>query len=445
MMQRFFVVTAALLAMLSAFGDARAARPDEPAAIEPDRAARFFDEARALSDADGGELWGVKLYGPMLFVDRRTRTVTANMSDEDGHLAQTGVIHSGTLPDDVLIANTATDWSGRRWTMLLWPLPEQRYARGKLLAHEMFHRIQDELGLPGGSPENAHLDTRDGRVWLRLEWRALSEALMRTGDDRRTALADALAFRAHRRSLFPQRAEEERELELNEGLAEYTGFRLSGLPEPAMRHRAAVQLEDYDARATFVRNFAYASGPAYGLLLDAAGVRWRANLTSDDDLGELAAAAWNIETAALPEDELRRRAQRYDGWQVFEQEQRRHDQREAKLARFRQRFVDGPILILPASTDVRYSFNPNNVDAFEDRGTVYASILVTDAWGELAVETGGALMIRGEDGRVDRFIVPAPDDADARPLRGDGWTLELADGWSIQRRDQSDEWVLRGP
>ena len=95
------------------------------------------------------------------------------------------------------------------------------------MLHELFHRIQPELGLiTAGGPAragDAHLDTLEGRVWLRLEWRALARALCQSGEDRKRAVSDALAFRLTRRSQFANAAENERVEEIREGLAQYTG------------------------------------------------------------------------------------------------------------------------------------------------------------------------------------------------------------------------------
>jgi hypothetical protein len=66
-------------------------------------------------------------------------------------------------------------------------------------------------------------DTVDGRYWMELEWRALAKALGSSGPARTAALRDALAFRTARRKVFPNAAENERLLEMNEGLAQYTG------------------------------------------------------------------------------------------------------------------------------------------------------------------------------------------------------------------------------
>ena len=100
-----------------------------------------------------------------------------------------------------------------------------------------------------------------------LEWRALAQALRATDDaPRRCAAADALAFRAARRAAYPGSAAGEDALELHEGLAEYTGV-VVGRPGDrtgAALHDLGAHVED----PSFVRSFAYATGPAYELLLD---------------------------------------------------------------------------------------------------------------------------------------------------------------------------------
>jgi hypothetical protein len=57
-----------------------------PNTIDRGVAVRYFHEARALGDRDAARLWGKSLYGPMLFVDGATRSVTANGPDGNGLL-----------------------------------------------------------------------------------------------------------------------------------------------------------------------------------------------------------------------------------------------------------------------------------------------------------------------------------------------------------------------
>jgi hypothetical protein len=406
---------------------ARAEAP--PPAIDAARAREHFDHARRIADADAGALWGRRLGGPLLFGDPRTRAVVANQADPDGKLVLRDGVYAGTLPDDVPLANTAVAWAGRTWTMVMWPLPDAPYARGRLLAHEMFHRLQTELGLPAASPANAHLDGVAGRTWLRLEWRALAEALIRAGDARRRAVADALTFRAHRRALAgAAAAEEERALEINEGLAEYTGYRLCGLPAAVLPDRVAARLEDAPPGG-YSRNFAYLSGPAYGLLLDAASPRWRTKLAATSDLGRLLADASRF---APPADLARAAAdaaKRYDGERLIAVEAAREADRLRRVADYRRRFIDGPTLRLPLGADVRYSFDPNGVEALDATRQVFEGLRVTDEWGVLEVSDGA--MIERQDGRLVDATVAAPAQT-PDGAKGDGWTLRLSPGWTVR-------------
>jgi len=55
---------------------------------------------------------------------------------------------------------------------------------------------------------------------------------------------------------------------------------------------------------------------------------------------------------------------------------------------------------------------------------------LVDAWGVLTVSNGAWLERDGTGGLV-RARLPAPADLSARPLKGDGWSLELKDGWEV--------------
>src|SRR5690349_3530731 len=258
-------------------------------------ARRTFDDVRVASDEDGGKLWGRPLYGPTLFVDPQTRYVVANQQDASGILKASGGVFEGTLPKDVVIANTATDWAGTHWTMVMWgAVSPVSVARRRLVLHECFHRIQNDLGLPATNANNPHLDTLEGRYWYLLELRALSAALK----GEKQAIADALAFRAKRRSLFADAAANERALEANEGLAEYTGFALRGTGAEETRLAIARRLDGTDRGESFVRSFAYSTGPAYGLLLDIANPGWRGSFHKDSDFAELLKVAPSADPVA---------------------------------------------------------------------------------------------------------------------------------------------------
>ncbi|HLZ73856.1 hypothetical protein [Phenylobacterium sp.] len=417
-------------------GAARAQQPAPPPPFDPAHAAALFAEARVLCERDAGKLWNHSLCGPILLVDPDSMTMIASQADKGGVLKPVaGALFTGRIPNDMIVANTATDWSGTVWTQLIWPfVPPDAPTRHVMLAHELFHRIQRDLPIPRlGDGDNGHLDTLEGRYLLQLEWRALAEAVAaKTPAVRKSAVADALLFRAERDRRFPAAAKDELGLELNEGVAEYTGVRL-GLTAPAERTAYAVKdLAAHVGDDTFVRSFAYATGPAYGLMLDQADPAWRGKLGSGPALWRLLQTALKLPDPAPTEAAVAARARLYDDGKLRAVEVAREAARQQRLAGYRAGLVEGPVLDLPLAKANR-QFRPSTLVGLDDLGTVYPTLRLTDAWGVLEVTGGsGALLYKG----FGRATVSLKG-ADATHLKGpslvgDGWSLDLKPGWSLR-------------
>ncbi|MBN1660258.1 MAG: hypothetical protein JXA93_17805 [Anaerolineae bacterium] len=366
----------------------------------------------------------------MILVDWETRLAVANQPDAEGYLVPQGNVWVGSIPSDVILANTAVTWAGVHWTMVIWQsLSDDSLQRAEFMAHEAFHRIRGEIGFPMPEVPNAnvHLDTLDGRYWLQLEWRALERALV--AQDPTAAIGDALLFRAARRALFGRATTEERSLEMHEGLAEYTGFRLGQMTEV---HVAEFVRSAPTRYPSFVPSFAYASGPAYGFLLDRVYPAWREELTSEHDLGDLLQSALSIILHGALSACAAARARVYDGDALQQSEVARDQQRKVEIATYRARLLDGPGLILPLTARVQCAFDPRATMPIPESGTVFPSIHVSDAWGILNVERGGLWI--SNDWRTARIV--AADDLSSHRLSGDGWTLQLAEGWGIQAAER---------
>ena len=396
-------------------------------------ATRLFADAKAVCERDGGRLWGESICGPVLLVDWHDRLIVASAADADGVLRHDGAVYRGTLPDEVIVANTPTNWSGTRWTQIVVPTPDDGAARRVLIAHELFHRVQQGLGLTRPEAANHHLDTLEGRYLLQLEWRALARALQAPDRDaRRAAIADALAFRHERYRLFSSAAAEEGALELNEGVAEYTGVRL-GLETAAQRTAFALHdLQAFVSAPTFVRSFAYATGPAYGLLLDDADPAWRDRIRTRR-FDELLGRALRIASTDVRITDL---ARRYDDGPLRAAEQRRETERLARSAAFKARLVDGPVLSLPL-VHSNYQFNPQTLVPLDGSGTIYPTMRLTDDWGALEVESGGALVNIGKDQAVVTAVGIARGG-----LAGDGWRLDLRPGWTVQPATRAGDFTI---
>ncbi len=371
-------------------------------------------ELQSICSADAGQLWGASLCGPLIVVDGRTRSVWATQRDNEGVLNLTaGGGWVGTLPPGVPVANTTVEWAGVRWIMVVGPLPEDATARRVLVTHEAWHRLQASIGLPMLNVSAAHLETERGRYLMRLELRALSTAMMSNRGARRDAVKDALAFRLARHAAFPDAASQEASLDRNEGLASYTGVKLGAGDEANLF--TARTLNAYDSHDAFARAYAYASGPAYGLLLDEYAPGWRATLAAYAPADLLVG---QLRVRALSSRNLQRRAERYGGPQIAAEERTRAEAQRARIAALMARYRDGRVLSLPLG-QFQFEFNPEAVIPVPGLGQYYEAMVLRDVWGE-ARATQGAVIT--ED--FQHLILAEPHLA-AIGVEGPGWTVAV--------------------
>lgn len=389
------------------------------AAIDPKAAQAALDQAHALCTAEAGLLWNHTLCGPVMFVDPQTNEA---LGSTDGV-----TLVPLTLPKDQQASNTAIEFQGRRWTMFMLPLPDDPKKRAVELMHEPFHRIQPELHLTGGPDlgTNGHLETEGGRIWLRGEMHALDRALAKSGAGRRSALADALVMRSYRHELFRGSAEEERGVEILEGLAESTGID-GGLAAADRIPFARGDVAMVEGSEHYVRMFAFATGVAYVELLDAAAPKWRSTITNETDLATIAAKAYGIAPGEPTKAQAQSTIARYGGKTIVAQEHTRALRIAQIDAHYHTEFIAGAILMLPMKK-FAITFNPSKIEQFLNNGTVYHTLTLSAAWGSLKVSGGDALV----PSAFNRCVLQLPSNITGPVIQGLGWTLTLADGYTI--------------
>jgi hypothetical protein len=400
------------LTLLALLGTATAA----DAQVQQQLAKEWFAQATKLCERDAGRLWGVSLCGPMVIGDPSTGTRATSQPEPDAQPPR----FSG-------YADGPVTWGGVRW--FYFPLSmlasTDADTRQQNMLHGLFHRIQFELEFMKGNNDdgyNEHLDTLEGRYWMQLEWRALRRAIESSGSEKGQAVADALAFRRERRRLFPGAADNERREEIREGLASYTGIAAwANSPADAQR-AAAAALAGGESQTAFVGNFEAHSGPAYGVLLDDLMPGWRRQLRGTSDLGDLLASATKMPTTT----ELAVAVARYDGAALRTKEEARDRAQQVRVAELRRRFVDGPVLTMPAvgsgTSDTTGSVGIPGI------GTVFfRNFTQSGRWGRLNADKG---VLRSADGAT--LSVPVTRPLEGTSLQGDGWSVTVNSGWVVR-------------
>ncbi|MEO3402841.1 hypothetical protein AAFN85_03000 [Mucilaginibacter sp. CAU 1740] len=418
------------------------AQVNENKRSEPARTARTIRNALARAKTilkkDNGAMWGTPLWSShLLILDTKNKIYSAQPL-EDAVFQDS--LWSRTLPDRTLNqSNAPQDFAGSRYAVVMTTYLADSSAT---LIHELFHLAQEKQVQLNGNPLN-YLDGYQARELLRLEYHALREALSLARknapkNDMAAQLSDAVCFRKLRRALSPETADAEIDIESSEGLANYTGFRLSD-----RRDKFALAIKEINGREsapTYTRTFPYATGPAYGLLFDQLGIEWRSGLNKRYNLGGIFEIRYLHNEVATDSAAFHAAANRHDYNRIHKEELDRKAIFDQKTAWFTKTLVDAPVLHARLSTDTySRSFDMNGTFVLQDKGTVYTAIRGTDITGKnfgsfQTTNTGTADQPAGILGSPDNreFIFPLPLRTEGSKLTGPNYELLLNPGWVVK-------------
>jgi hypothetical protein len=398
--------------------------------IDPRLALKYFSEARSVSDKDNGRLWGLKLYGPLLIVDETTRQTCANEKVPVDGWVDAGGVFAGILPDNIGLANTSFRWEGKQWSMVLSRSIDTATAgRMALFMHELWHQHEDRLGFISSEDAPVHLNGKDGRVLICLEWNALLKACYCSGALRTQCISDALSFRKLRFGLYPNAGIAEPAKDLQEGMAEYTGMVLCGLDRPGKLGFLSRKLTSEDASTNaIVWTFAYVSGPLYGFLLDEKEKGWTRKLTKGCDLGEMLASAYHIGYRPAAKELLKFAGKPYGYDSINAKETARVEKANALALVYRKKFIEGKTLFLP-NIHLQIQFDPGRIVPFDTIGSVYGILSGQAGWGSIHIDSAGVLLLKGWKGLL---VAIPPGWQPGTPLSIPSGSIELKPGYFIQ-------------
>lgn len=389
--------------------------------------AQIFNEIDTVLDRDNGKFWNHSLKGPILLVDPETRAFISNQNSKKEEFQKYNDVYIDTIPNEVNIANTAKDWDGKRWTMVLLPLPKDKKARDNLIIHELFHRIQPQIGFGNHyEKSNSHLDTFNGRLLLKLELEALVHAVYSIENVRIIHLENALRFRKERQT-STEIKNAENALELHEGLAEYTGVMLSDRSSEELKIHFRSKVDLFYNNKTFVRSFAYQTVPMYGYLLSQIKENWHREITEKTNLTDYFKNSFSLNIDSTRPFETIAKEHNYH-FEKFQKEEQLREKKQLKIiANYKELFLNKPTLKLMFE-NMGITFDPRNIVPIKNIGTVYPTIRVTDNWGILTVEKGALLSADWEN-----IIVSEPKEINDSIIKGDGWKLELKENWKVEK------------
>ena len=419
---RIFII----ICILFSFGFITVQEKNKIDSIESEKASLAFSELKEILQEENGQLWNYSLQGPVIFVNRETRIVYANEPDLKGEFIKTGSIYIGKLPEKINIANTATDWNGKRWTMVALPLPEIREKRLNLLIHECFHRIQPAIGFDSiNEIQSTHFDSKDGRIYLKLELEALKQAIQ--SDNPEKHIKNALSFRYYRYQLFPSAKKSEYSLEINEGVAEYTGSILS--------QRNAIELKkhyiskiDMFYNTSFVRSFAYLTIPMYGFCMQLKDKKWNLRITKNTNLTDFISSFYGVNAITVNQEKISEISKLYGIDTILKDENDREKKQIERNNEYRKMFLGDSVLLIDLDNK-KVGFNPLYIIPFDSLGTIFPIMRVTDNWGILEVDSCGVLMNKD----WTKITATYPRYISDTLILGNGWKLKLDELWKLDK------------
>lgn len=396
----------------------------------------YFKEIK-LATKKGFKIWNRDLYSGILLVNPQTRQLYSNESDRENSLKLQNNIYIGALPDNVNIANTSIKWNGKTWTMLMLPLPNDKNDRINLLAHELFHTVQTSLGFPQNNKESNHLEQKDGRIYLRLELEALKKSILSSNKkEQKKHLTNAFIFRKYRNILFPESNDIENLLELNEGLAEYTGFAISNRNKEQIKQHFVNSINTFVQNPTYVRSFAYNTTPIYGYLLSKKNKYWNQKISSENNLSDYFIEELGIKIPTDLKDIIGKIIKEYDGETIIREEQEREERIKIKITEYKSKFIEQPHFEITFEK-MNVSFDPRNIFPIEDKGTIYPNIRITDNWGILEVNNG-ALM----HPNWDKISISIPTKINDQFVEGDDWSLQLNKNYVVIKDQKNNNYII---
>lgn len=401
--------------------------------MTPERAVYYFSAISEICSKDGGSLWGAEICGPIMYVDRESRRIIASAPDSEGLLKLKDGVYTGTYPKEKIIDVIAIEFGGTLFAMVPIPSQEDEYRIKAQTFHALSHVMQKKKGIAPRSFNNRHMNERNARMWLKLEWKALYKALSTEGEERELAIRDALIFRGARHESYPAYRNDEVRFENYEGLATFTYTKLCTANSDEQKKRLLDGIDNYYQYRTYSQYYGFIHGALYAYLLNEKGFDFGSINTDNADLGEITAQIYSIPLPEIVRDVAGSIAINYDIDVIREEENDREKRIKDATNKELNAFTERPVLFIELESP-SFGFETEDPNSLDTLGTIYRSLRVSDNWGKLVVDKTGCLVSHN----LKEVRVPARGIKLTRNhVEGEDWTLILTDSWEVVKSEQN--------
>ncbi|MDH6353959.1 hypothetical protein M2132_000279 [Dysgonomonas sp. PH5-45] len=263
------------------------------------------------------------------------------------------------------------------------------------------------------------MDEVEGRALLQIEMENLQRAL--DGDSQ--SLYDALYIRAYRQSLYPNNNEDL--YELNEGLAEYTGVKLS---TANIREYIKSRL-NYDVSRGYANAFGYFTGSAYAVLLDKLYPEWKCDKDLAYGMIYLIKKTSPQYTFIIEDVYLEKLLDKYNYDKILFNE-RDELKSFGDIARFQELLKPETTKLLITNSRINFTYNPHDRVITVEDAVLLRNMTLTGEWGQINVKKG---IVRLNNWSA--FYLLPPKRIVENIVEGDDYKIQINQGWKVAEKD----------
>lgn len=369
--------------------------------------------AEVLNKPESKQLWNISLNAPILLIDHLKNKMNVTAIDS----GKIQPLKEEEWDNKVPLANSIFDYKGGKYVTIIQAALMNTSCEGRinLLSHEIFHLHQNELGIKNTISVNYHMDEVQGRALLQIEMKALQHAL----EHDTVGLYDALYIRAYRQSLNPSNNEDL--YELNEGLAEYTGVKLS---TTNMTEYVKNRL-NYNIKRGYTNAFGYLTGSAYATLLDDLYPQWKKDKDLNRGMIFLLKKVMPKYEVPIDEPELKRILDKYN-YDLLLTNEKEEERSFGDITLYENLLKPETSKICITNNRINFTYNPQDRVIALSSAILLRNMTLTTEWGQVNAKSG---IVRLNDWTA--FYLLPPKEISSNVIKGDEYEIELNRGWKI--------------